>query len=692
MPTAGWLLAAALAGGSDPPAVHPERPLVETVKVRQAVVTVRLDAKGSASAGSCENLVAGDLTATIGGERVAIASVDRVPRPRMYWLILDTSGSTGDRGQRRIAKREAARYAREVLVRGRDLATVLTIDEDLRRVAGPTDDPDAIAEAIEGIPPGAQSLLTDALDDVLTQIAGDRREHVVVFWTDGRDGLSLRSMPALRRRLEAAPNARIFPVVVQADAGTGSRIPPQWLFEVAEASGGRVSLSADRRWLDVLRGAVGHRWRVAVTVPAGAEEGVRPKLRSSSSRCEPVVVPDVVDPGDRYEGQAPPEWAKEHRRQRQREDDASCPAGDGAFATLHGIAGCALDLVQEQGILYAGDASWNAEALSPARFALRRWFVPADPPATLPTEPWQVLEALERYPLPEGGEDEPVPTTVRHPLLLHARAFFAIQGSIARAMWETQPAWQEAARRRLQAEADADVLTFAEELRDASPALSKDAALAAASASPFGREARRAKEQPTDAELRRGIAAWLGDVSARDLFLGWERAMIDRSLRGEAVGEEFDARWSALRRRFALPEHVRSIVPLVPARDPARGVVGFWRVLLPRPYWIYARHEGVRTEEPIPYDHVPPRPLAWRLMETLPKARPELAALLSEGEWHVAELDYAPTSRLWKEDPTTPYSTAEVLLVLASGDDRITLRARLDAGARSPTLVAFAAN
>src|SRR5512139_293393 len=241
MPMAGWLLAAALAGGADAPVVRPERPLVETIEVRRALLTVRLDAKASAPAESCDTLTAGDLEATVGGAPAPVVAVDRVPRPRVYWLILDTSGSTGDRGQRRIAKDEAARYAREVLVPGRDVAIVLTIDEDLRRVCGPSDDPEALARAIEAIPPGAQSVLTDALDEVLAQIAGDRREHVVVFWTDGRDNLSLRAMPALRRRLEAAPNARIFPVVVQADAGTGSRIPPQWLFEIAEASGGRVS-------------------------------------------------------------------------------------------------------------------------------------------------------------------------------------------------------------------------------------------------------------------------------------------------------------------------------------------------------------------------------------------------------------------------------------------------------------------
>ncbi|HEX6851313.1 MAG TPA: VWA domain-containing protein [Candidatus Polarisedimenticolaceae bacterium] len=687
MSSAGPALLAVLAAAAAPPALQPERPVVERVEVRRILVTVRLDAKGSAPPDSCDRLSAEDLEATIAGKPVKVVAADRVPRPRMYWLILDTSGSTADRGQRKLAKEEAARYAREVLVPGRDRAAVLTIDEDLRLVEPSSDDPEAIARAIEAIPPGAQSLITDALDEVLAQIAGDRREHVVVFWTDGKDGLSLRAMPALRRRLAAAPNARIFPVVVQGDAGTGSRLPPQLLFELAEATGGRVSLSADRRWLEVLRSAVKHRWRVAVEAPEGTPEQARPKLRSRNASCDPAIVPDADPPGDRYEGRAPPEWEREHRRQRRRDDDASCPAGDGAFGTEGGVAGCALDVVREQGILYAHAAPYEVETLSPARFALRRYFVPAFDPADLASEPWTLLETLERYPLAETVDDDGVPPTSRHPLLVHARTFFTIQGTIARALRESQPGWHETARRRLAAEAEADVPVLAEDLQAQAPSLSAEDALAAAEASPFGRAARAAIDSPSDADLRRTIGAWLGDISARDLFVGWERAMIDRRLRGESVAGAFESRWSALRRWFALPEHARAIVPLVPMRDPARDVVGFWRVFLPRAYWIYERREGSRGGDPIPYDHVPPQPLGWWLLESLPVARPDLAAQLSAGSWSVAELDYAPAGRLWKEDPAHPYSSADVLLVLASGADRLTLRARIDEGARGRALV-----
>lgn len=684
----GLTLLAVVALAADPSVVRPERPVVESVVVRRAIVTVRLDARGSAPAGACETLAPWDLAGTIDGKPAEVVSVDRVPRPRVYWLILDTSGSTGDHGQRKQAKEEAARYAREVLVAGRDVAMVLTIDEDLRRIAGPTDDPEAIARAIEAIPPGAQSLITDALDEVLAQIAGDRREHVVVFWTDGKDGLSLRAMPALRRRLEAASNARVFPVVLQGEAGSRSRTPPQLLFELAEATGGRVSLSADRRWLQVLRGAVQRRWRVAVELPAGAPEGSVPKLRSKNPDCDAAVVPEAALPLDRFEGRPPPEWEREHRRQRRRIDDASCPTGDGAFATLGGVEGCALDVVQDQGILYADGSPYRIEVLTPARFAERRYYVPAPDPATLPSEPWRILEVLEAHPLAEtADDDDAVPPTSRHPLLIHGRAFLTIQGAIARALWETQPGYREAARRRLDAEARHDLQVFAQDLRDQTPRLSPAEALAAAESSPFGRSLRDAVERPSDADLRRTIGAWLGDVSARDLFVSWERATIDRRLRGEEVAGPFEARWSALRRWFALPEHARAIVPLVPMRDPALDVVGFWRVFLPRAYWIAERREGARGADPVPYDHVPPRPLAWWLLETLSRVRPDLASRLASGSFRVAELDYAPAGKLWKEEPGAPYSSADLLLVFASGEEHLTLKARIDAGPSGPILV-----
>lgn len=684
----GPTVAAIVALAADPGVVRPERPVVETVEVHRAIVTVRLDARGSAPEGACASLAPRDLAATFGGKPAAVIAVDRVPRPRMYWLILDTSGSTGDLGQRRLAKQEAARYAREVLVPGRDVAMVLTIDEDLRRVAGPDDDPEALVRAIEGIPPGAQSLITDALDEVLAQIAGDRREHVVLFWTDGRDGLSLRAMPALRRRLESASNARIFPVVVQGDAGTGSRTPPQLLFELAEATGGKVTLAADRRWLQVLRGAVQRRWRVAVEVPADSREDAVPKLRSANPDCEAAIVPDAALPLDRLEGRPPPEWEREHRRQRQRTDDASCPAGDGVFPTLGGVEGCALDVVQEQGILYADGAPYRIEALTPARFADRRYYVPAPDPATLASEPWRLLEALEAHPLAEtADDDDAVPPTSRHPLLVHGRTFLTLQGAIARALWETQPGYREAARRRLESEARRDLEVFAEDLREQTPSLTSADALAAAEASPFGRSVREAVERPGDADLRRTIGAWLGDVAARDLFVDWERSAIDRRLRGEEVEGPFQARWSKLRRWFALPEHARAIVPLVPMRDPSREVVGFWRVFLPRAYWIAERREGSRGGDPIPYDHIPPRPLGFWLLDALPRVRPELAARLASGGFRVAELDYAPAGKLWKEDPAAPYSSADLLLVLDSGADRLTLKARIDAGSSGPVLV-----
>ena len=686
----GWLLAAELAGATGPPAVRPDRPVVENVEVRRAIVTVRVEPRASAPRGACDRLSPRDLRATISGEPARIAGVDHVPPPRMYWLILDTSGSTGEHGQRSQAKREATRWVREVLVPGRDTAAVLTIDEDLRSIVTASDDPEVLARAIDAVPPGAQSLLTDALDEVLAQVAGDRREHVVVFWTDGGEGLSLRAMPALRRRIGDAPNARVFPVAVQPDAGRGTRIPPQWLFELADATGGKVTLSADRRWLQFLRDGIHLRWRVAVAIPAGAPEGTIPTVRSANPSCEIAIVPDHGPPGDRFEGQPPAEWERERRRQRRRDDDAGCRVGEEPAATLGGVTGCVLDLAREQGLLYDPEAAAKVDPLTPARFAWRRWFVPTTEPELLHSEVWRILESLEAYPLPEVAVGDRTPPPSIHPLLVNGRTFFTMQGSVARALWESGPGWRDAARRRLAAEADRDVAILAEDLREQSPRLSVAESLAAAEAAPLGIAARAAVDQPTDADLRRAIGAWLGDVSARDLFLAWERAMIDRRLRGEKGTEAFERRWTALRRWFALPEHARSIVPLVPVRDPRRDVEGFWRILLPRPYWIANRREGSREDDPVPYDHVPPRPLAWRLVDSLVKGSPAVAARLASGNWRVAELDYAPAAKLWKEDPAEPYSSADVVLVLASGNDRLSLRARIDDRGDGSSIVTLA--
>ncbi len=85
----------------------------------------------------------------------------------------------------------------------------------------------------------------------------------------------------------------------------------------------------------------------------------------------------------------------------------------------------------------------------------------------------------------------------------------------------------------------------------------------------------------------------MGDIPTHDLFVRWEIERINRALlRDEPIPDDaFPEEWRALRRLFFVPSYARVLALLAPVYDPERDVIGFYRVVLPRPSW-FARRFG----------------------------------------------------------------------------------------------------
>src|SRR6185436_12667893 len=101
-----------------------------------------------------------------------------------------------------------------------------------------------------------------------------------------------------------------------------------------------------------------------------------------------------------------------------------------------------------------------------------------------------------------------------------------------------------------------DELTAIErDFQKAFPDLSEEQVKDVARASRAGRRVLDATHAPTDADLARVLAAWLGDVTAKDLLREWERRLVNRRLAGTPAEEV--GRWKRLRDAWAMPQTFR---------------------------------------------------------------------------------------------------------------------------------------
>lgn len=664
----------------------------EDVLVERGLAIVRLDPKRGAPADACDDLAAADLEVLVGGRPARVTSVERVPRPERHWLVIDNSESA--EGRREEAKRSALEYVRTVMTPGIDSAAVVQVDEDAILVSGPSTDPDRLASDIESIPSGGASALVDGLETVLRQIEGDRHEHLVLFWTDGLDNDSVSLPEDVFKTMARVPQATVFPLallppgssetqarlVILRSASSGSApVLGQLLFDAAARTGGEVLVSSDPGWLDRVRGWIGRRF--AVTFDPGDESargrlGARGLAFITPGRpCSATILPDPFARPDAIAGAAPPApraWVRAHDRRKGAADDPPCnPARGGTSwnAPLDdlgdAVAGCVLDMIRSPGPLVRRGAP-VAVVMADAAFASRRARIGTPPLDELPERLEEGLNAL----LPASDDDPSAPTAAA----IEGSAFLTQRARIAASLFALRPAYRDFALARLARVVRDDLASIGRVFAGTFPGLPASQIEELARASRPGQRTIAAAKTPTDADLAEVLAAWLGDVRARDLFTRWEVRLCDARIRRGADGSAF-TRWAALRERFGCPSGPRVVTPLVLLRDPGRDVLGFVRVVLPRPETFLAERRPADGGALPVDDRVEPVPLGLWLLDRL-AASPEVGALLGARGYRATALRYEPRPPRPGKGTRTPPRRDRVVLELSGEPDRAV---RLDA-------------
>jgi len=678
-------LPASAAGGRSP--IRSGSALDEREIVERGLAIVRLDPKSGALPGECDDLAASDITVSIDRRPARVSSVERVPRPVRHWLLVDISESA--EGRREEAKRSAAQYVREVMTPGRDVASVLSVDEDPVLVAGPSGDPGELARRIDGMPPGGWSALRDSLDQVLRQIEGDRHEHLILFWTDGEDQTSLVKPAELVATLARAPNATVFPIAL---LPSGAKFPPPPLTgatftELARRSGGEVFISSDPRWLDRVRGWIGRRFTIAFAPPTEPEDGATRRrglaITLRQKRCQVTLLPDPFARPDAVAGAAPPApatWLKLHAGTRV-QDDEPCETEPGSAwnwplrSTPGLLSGCMLDLTRSPGPYVRGSAT-RSFAVQDGRFASREIQVLAPELARLPS---QAAEAVEAIPVPNAGAE-----TTLSPYFAEGNALLAQRAQIATTLFANRADYRDFALARLQREAADELRTIERDFARAIPALAADRLTEVARDSRAGRRVLEAARTPTDADLVRVLAAWVRDVPVGELLADLEKRLMDRRLR-DGAGGGLPAQWVSIRDRLGMPSRRRIVTPLVLVHDPAQDVVGFVRVVLPRPERFFLPEPGTsRGEDPVDA-RLPTRPFALELLEQL-AAKPEVSRALAARGYRTDSIVYEPRDPFVTNDPMKPYASVHAVVTLvappsdAAAEGRVIIDAELASG------------
>jgi hypothetical protein len=293
------------------------------------------------------------------------------------------------------------------------------------------------------------------------------------------------------------------------------------------------------------------------------------------------------------------------------------------------------------------------------RFAARDVRVLAPAIAALPRS---LDEAIERL-LPPKGKPSP--------FLVSGSALLVQRSRIAASLFAERPDYRDFALSRLARLAAVELASIERDFSHAFPELPPERIAEIARASRAGRRALEASLAPTDADLAGVLAAWLADVPARLLFGAWERRLVDARI---ASGRDpsVEEKWTALRARLARTDDAHVVAPLILINDAARDLVGFQRVVLPRP--------GGKGE--LLEDRVPERPLGLLLVDRI-ASRPGVGERLAAVGFRAVRIDEEALEPAWRVGTGDPFRRARVTVALeaSAGTGRVVLDADVTAGA-----------
>jgi VWFA-related protein len=633
----------------------------EDVLVRRVVWPVYVREKNGGH-GECDLLGPGDIRLEEDGRSVEITHVEAPgwhrsngasSVPIVHALLIDSSVSMRTNDRLRHAKAAAQRYV-DQLPAGEEVL-VASFDDSMVLVSPATTDRARTRADIDRVEIGNWTALWDAVYELIGYLETLPGQKVVVLLSDGHDHTSLTRLASKSIIDLAAETADITLFTVGVDLVRHGRIERNtvrsFLQELASATGGRYfetrGIGVFNEVFDRIREHMSRRFYL-VYVPFPFGEGPRDEplladyrhrvVRVKANRGVPCKV-TTAGPPTRIEGRRDAGVARAVGSESQAPDTLASllpcgyvsdsarvshqlrlPPPDGwplsrrdtpSLFVLDPPAGViparAPDILLDRGVLYrdrpyrkAGQfrASFDRDPEIEMRdFAVE---VPAfgEVRRDLHTPEDVMLRMLEReYCAPVG-------TNGRSLLLVHGKTFLEMRRLIGLALFENYPEYREWATNRLVEEAKPDVERVL-------AALEAERTLTPEQEHGIRASMIERAENPGSETPQRFLAEWLGDVSARDLALALETRLSNTILGGGGGHRELavriaDVGWDPMLEWFPPATEVRILSPLVPAYDPERDAIGFYRVILPRPNF-----DGP------PEDPVPERPLALRTVRWL---------------------------------------------------------------------------
>jgi hypothetical protein len=705
---------ASTAGGPGTGAA-PSTDTAETVVVRRHhwPILIRVQPGVQLPDSYCSGLGPDEIEVRLNGEPLTVTAVGPRPLPRIHALLIDTSNSMQPRLAQ--AKRAASEYIRALPPE--DAVLVASFNESMILGTPATRDRRAALAAVERLDTGFKTALWQALYYLLLHLEGSPGEKVVLLVTDGEDSSS-RKGQRFEQVLELAsttPNLSVFTVGLDLPSvvRVGTATARGKLGMLSRRTGGMFfELDPDRLFqLEHLFRRVRERLDETLYVSyippeEGDEPGQVDKLRIRARTDLPCrVVPlgamdrlenrrlgasadleiDAIDPAD------PPSvgivdeclLCDGDPRLTHRLSLFDPVTGVGSEAALYltesreVLLGRAVDCAIEGGPLYDSRAFWETGKLridwdGKPVFEERDIEIVTPPVASLRarlTGP----EELLRYMLElEACAPLPTPDTlhVRAPFLVHGQTFLELRELIGRALFGAYDDYREWAmakvERGVRAELDA--------LRSRLPA---ELQLSPEQLEAVGAVLLERASAPQEGRPHVHLVEWLGDVPVQAAMLSLELELARPLLAGDPESgaslpaETVVASWPRLQQWFPPATSARILTPLIPAYDPERDRIGFYRFLLPSPRYLGGRP-----------DLLPSRPLGLESVRWMMSDR--RVSELVEGRVALASLAYGQAKRkeiarvecfVPSSDPVRQWQRVELGLTVDDGDGWLSLSA-----------------
>jgi len=606
-----------------------ESSIEESVLVRRVHVPVFIEPtkKARRHPERCDNLPPGAVVVTEDGAPVEVTAIDETHHGTLHVILIDTSASMRTRLDR--AKQAALRYVESL--DPDEQVLVASFDDNLILRCPPSIERDRIEEAIRSLGVGNNTALRDALHYLFRYLEPYPEQKVVVLLSDGEDSVSLRSHDYrdIVRTAAATPNLTVFPIGLDLSKRASFAGPDRRaiLGELAHTTGGtfyevkRVAGLSDA--FDRIRRRLEGKSFVSY-IPRPFGEGPLDEPTLNDSRWREVEIRIAPGIPCRAISLAPPRRL-EGRRESEGEsieltDGPEVPGGIEALERAcfdpvrYGIAGGVL--VPSRGIEGETEATTRLWALDPpdalvgrasdivmersflyddqlfrrsGRLRLRmshtpvfseRTFIVEIPPLdelrrTLIEPEDVVIRLLERPACMQISSED----SRRESVWVHGQTFLESREAVGLALFRFYPGYGAWARGRMTADGSPQVEALLAQLRQSRDATPDELERAADAL-----EARA--EDPDRDQPQRYLAEWLGDISARELAFRIERRAAEAVLESPGGGLPDLTRtvlegWGELSAWLPPPTRVRILTPLLPAYDPDRDVVGFFRVVLP---------------------------------------------------------------------------------------------------------------